>query len=165
VSYEKKQSLCQAHQSGNCTFGSQCRLDHDLIDGKRLENLVRWGLDDSGTYEYLTVECRNNPRGSVRWKITLKPDAFKALKADDPVAKTLPARLFSREGDDLLQVIREMEKIVGIDSSLDTSGPEPSNVSTEPSRESFPVLIPVDGQTSDASQQPKSSANAPVSTL
>ncbi|KAK7471089.1 hypothetical protein VKT23_002504 [Stygiomarasmius scandens] len=130
VEYEKTQSLCYAHQSGRCTSGSQCRFDHDLIDAKRLEKLVRWG-HDSGTCEYLTVECRHDPRGSVRWKITLKADAFMTLKTNDPIAKKLPRRPFSKEGNDLLQVIREMEGIVGIDSPSDASGSGSSNTSDD----------------------------------
>ncbi|THU85732.1 hypothetical protein K435DRAFT_685020 [Dendrothele bispora CBS 962.96] len=100
VQYEKKQSLCQSYQNDRCKYGPQCRFDHDLDDGNHLEKLARWVVDDFSTYNYLTVECHRDlhegigprPRNAgVHWKITLKPNAFKKFKANDPIAKTAGA--------------------------------------------------------------------------
>ncbi|KAF5346604.1 hypothetical protein D9758_013480 [Tetrapyrgos nigripes] len=119
VQYEKKQSLCPDYQKGLCSRGSQCRFDHDLVDERRLQKLVRWPVDHIGTEgSYMTVECHNTG-SSVRWKITLNPDAFEKLNKNDPIARTIPPRPFSREGSVLLDLIREMEKIVGIATSGD----------------------------------------------
>lgn len=63
--------------------------------------------------EALTVEC-NITNGRVLWKITMKPGAFETLPSTNPIAQTLPPRPFSYEDEDLLKVIRYMERVVGI---------------------------------------------------
>lgn len=64
-------------------------------------------------YEALTVECRVT-NGHALWKIIMKPAAFSTLSQTDPVAQRIPSRPFNHEDEDLLKVIRHMEKIVGI---------------------------------------------------
>ncbi|KAF5385615.1 hypothetical protein D9757_006800 [Collybiopsis confluens] len=110
--YENKQSLCQAHQNGLCARGSSCHYDHDLIDGDRLRELVPASKDGFRRENFMTVECHNPPSGLVRWKIIMKPDAFKDIDKTSSVGRSIPPAPFSREGADLLQVVREIEAIV-----------------------------------------------------
>lgn len=62
--------------------------------------------------EFLTLECKVTG-GSAMWKITLKPAAFEMLSFTNPSSSTIPARPFSYEDEDLLKVIKHMERVVG----------------------------------------------------
>ncbi|KAI0785748.1 hypothetical protein C8Q75DRAFT_308124 [Abortiporus biennis] len=116
VLYEKKQTLCPAYQTGVCSYGSKCRFDHDLIDARRLEKLVHTTDLERGfdTFNFLTVECQISA-GKSHWKITMKPDALQISSKNGQPIQTMPhipTAPFSREGDDLLQVIRDLEMIL-----------------------------------------------------
>lgn len=64
-------------------------------------------------YDTLSVEC-TVIGGRFLWKIILKPDAFAKLSSTEPIAHIIPPRPFSYEDEDLLKVIRHMERIVGV---------------------------------------------------
>ncbi|KAF7986241.1 hypothetical protein HWV62_38705 [Athelia sp. TMB] len=115
VDHEKVQSLCKAHHDGNTSSCRRvdCRYDHDLIESKRMENLVRWPPGDMSDYDALTAECHIT-NGNVRWKITMKPAAFATLPSTNPLAQTIPSRPFSFEDESLLTVIRHMERVCGL---------------------------------------------------
>ena len=112
VKYGKVQSMCVHYQQSGCRRAN-CRYDHDLIDAKRIERLVRWAPMGTLDYEFITVECRVTG-GHIIWKIVLKPEAFANLSPTDPIAHTIPPRPFSYENEDLLKAIRHMESIVGV---------------------------------------------------
>ncbi|KAF8651625.1 hypothetical protein AX16_004666 [Volvariella volvacea WC 439] len=117
VKYDKVQSICTAHYQHSRCQRIDCRYDHNLVDAKRIESLVRWSPGGmSPDYETLTVECRVTG-GRARWKVILKPDAFAKLSPTDPLARTIPPRPFSYEDEDLLKVIRHMERVVGLTPS------------------------------------------------
>ncbi|KAF9240268.1 hypothetical protein BU15DRAFT_74184 [Melanogaster broomeanus] len=90
-----------------------CRYDHDLMDGARIEKLVRWSAWGTDTFDFMTLECRKSG-GRVQWKITMKPDAFKQLRVTDPIARTIPARPFSLEDANLLDLVKRVEGVVGL---------------------------------------------------
>ena len=101
------------YQHSRCSR-ADCRYDHDLIDAKRIEHLVRWPQNGmSPDHEYISVDCRSTA-GRIRWKIVLKEAAFATLSPADPLTWSIPSRPYSYEDDDLLTVIRHMERIIGI---------------------------------------------------
>ena len=106
------QSLCQAHHERNACQRQDCKFDHDLVDSARIEKLARWtgGLGD---YDALTVECRV-VEGRTTWKIVLKEAVFAKLKATDPIARHIPSKPYSYESAELLDVVRHMERVVGL---------------------------------------------------
>ncbi|KIJ65293.1 hypothetical protein HYDPIDRAFT_88995, partial [Hydnomerulius pinastri MD-312] len=116
VTYEKVQSLCKAHYQGSGCQRAGCRYDHDLMDAARTEKLARWCAAGTDDYEYMTLECRATG-GRIQWKITMKPDAFKQLRVTDPIARTIPARPFSLEDENLLDLVKRVEGMVGLVSS------------------------------------------------
>lgn len=64
-------------------------------------------------YDMLAVECKVI-NGRVLWKIIVKPAAVAKAPFTDPVARTMPPRPFSYEDEDLLKVVRHMERVVGL---------------------------------------------------
>ncbi|KAH7883472.1 hypothetical protein F5I97DRAFT_1815357 [Phlebopus sp. FC_14] len=114
VPHVKSQSLCMAHYEGAGCQRSDCRYDHDLVDGTRIEKLARWKEQGmSPNFDFLSLECKAKG-GVVKWKITMKPDAFKELNATDSFSRTIPPRPFNYESDNLLDVIKQMEQTVGL---------------------------------------------------
>ncbi|KAF8073325.1 hypothetical protein FPV67DRAFT_1477363 [Lyophyllum atratum] len=105
----KVQSICRnTHDRGFCRFKNACRYDHDLIDSRRLERLVRWADEGMSPHrDYMTVECRVEG-GAPTWRITLKPDAFAKLGLGSNRIQE------AYEGGDLLGVVRRMEQVVGL---------------------------------------------------
>jgi hypothetical protein len=71
-------------------------------------------------YDALTVECRV-VEGKTTWKIMLKEAVFEGLKATDPIARRIPSRPYSYEAAELLDVVRHMEDIVGLASTVSCS--------------------------------------------
>ncbi|KAF4618873.1 hypothetical protein D9613_009656 [Agrocybe pediades] len=113
----KIQAICKFFDSDRGCNRDDCKFDHNVIDTKRFENLVRWGAQEiSPDYEYLSVECRTTG-GKPTWKITMKPDAFKKLTDSDEMAKKLPPRPFSRQNENMFTLLKEMEGVMGITSS------------------------------------------------
>ncbi|KDR74430.1 hypothetical protein GALMADRAFT_141468 [Galerina marginata CBS 339.88] len=111
---EKVQSLCRAHYNHTSCRRANCRYDHDLIDAKRIQHLGRWSNEGMvPSYQILSVECRVTD-GRAMWKITLKPDAFAKLSPTSPIALAIPFWPFSREGEDLLAVVKLLEAVVGV---------------------------------------------------
>ncbi|KAK7039265.1 hypothetical protein VNI00_010170 [Paramarasmius palmivorus] len=121
--YEKKQSMCtDRQQPTGCPRGIECKYDHDILDAKRLEALgqaLSHGADSAfDTRDYLTVECRVNGEtcdtSTVLWTISMKPDAFKGVKANDPLKLKIPANRASMSGNDLFEVLNRLEDFVGL---------------------------------------------------
>ncbi|KAF9224529.1 hypothetical protein BS17DRAFT_702542 [Gyrodon lividus] len=113
VTYDKVQSLCKSHYKGSGCQRADCRYDHDLMDAERIEKLARWKGRGTDEYEYMTLECRATG-GRILWKITMKSDAFKELRVTDPIARTIPARPFSLEDGNLLDLVKRVEGVVGL---------------------------------------------------
>ncbi|KAF8073322.1 hypothetical protein FPV67DRAFT_1736479, partial [Lyophyllum atratum] len=109
----KVQSICRSnHDRGFCRFKNGCRYDHDLIDSRRLERLVRWADEGMSPHrDYMSVECRVEGgvgRATPTWRVTLKPYAFAKLGlGSNRIEETY-------EGGDLLGVVRRMERVVGL---------------------------------------------------
>jgi hypothetical protein len=118
--HAKVQSLCQAHHDRNACRRPDCKFDHDLVDSARIEKLARWVPHVMGDYDALTVECRV-VEGKTTWKIMLKEAVFEGLKATDPIARRIPSRPYSYEAAELLDVVRHMEDIVGLASTVSCS--------------------------------------------
>ncbi|KAF8135819.1 hypothetical protein EV363DRAFT_1159509 [Boletus edulis] len=111
--YTKVQSLCRAHHDLNGCGRQDCKFDHDLVDSARIQKLARWAPWGTNDYDALTVECRV-VEGQTTWKIALKEAAFAKLKATDPIAGCIPSRPYSYESVELLDVVRHMERVVGL---------------------------------------------------
>jgi len=114
VNYGKVQTICKANDDHGACNRPDCRFDHNLVDSKRIESLVRWpNQSQTPDHEYMAIECRVEG-GRAVWKITLKPDAFVKIPPGGSIARTLPPRPFSHEYQDLLGAIRHVETVVGL---------------------------------------------------
>ncbi|KAJ7681354.1 hypothetical protein B0H17DRAFT_1231023 [Mycena rosella] len=114
--YAKKQSMCLQHGSASgCPRGANCPYDHDLIDGKRIQGLAKHNGVQGMTAEdlnYLKVDCVIGPSGDVLWRITMLPEGCKGLLA--ALQGAVPARPFTFEGAELLDVVRRMETLLQV---------------------------------------------------
>ncbi|KIM25532.1 hypothetical protein M408DRAFT_331095 [Serendipita vermifera MAFF 305830] len=113
--YPKVQTLCVPHHRNLACRRPDYRYDHNLVESKRLERLAqtKWADEGVSNYDFLSVECRVRD-GLAVWKITTKPDAFTKLRPSDPLARTILPRPFSHEDEDLLNLVRHMEGLIGI---------------------------------------------------
>ncbi|ESK89670.1 hypothetical protein Moror_8588 [Moniliophthora roreri MCA 2997] len=124
--YEKKQSMCMDRQkSSGCRRGVGCKYDHDIMDSKRLESLATTfsgGDPQFETRDFLTVECyiSGMDGDAVIWKIVMKPDAFRGVKATDPLKPKIPTNQIVFDGNDLLDVLNRVEDFVGIKTHSET---------------------------------------------
>ncbi|KAJ7625149.1 hypothetical protein B0H17DRAFT_1288256 [Mycena rosella] len=113
--YAKKQSMCLQHGSASgCPRGANCPYDHDLIDGERIQGLAKHngGQGMTADLNYLKVDCVIGPSGDVLWRITMLPEGCKGLPA--ALQGPVPARPFTCEGTELLDVVRRLETLLHI---------------------------------------------------
>ncbi|ESK83107.1 hypothetical protein Moror_6055 [Moniliophthora roreri MCA 2997] len=118
--YEKKQSMCMDRQkSAGCPRGVNCKYDHDIVDSTRLESLATAFSDGNPGYDtrdFLALECHisGTDGDAVVWKIMMKPDAFRGVKANDPLKAKIPANQIVFDGNDLLDILNRLEDFVGL---------------------------------------------------
>ncbi|PPQ88966.1 hypothetical protein CVT25_005065 [Psilocybe cyanescens] len=74
---DKVQSICRSNNDhGFCKFKAECRYDHDLVDGRRLEQLVCWADEGmSPSNDKVQSICRsNNDHGFCKFKAECRYD-------------------------------------------------------------------------------------------